>query len=224
MPADNHKIKWCFVRHFEDMPNNPNGNTIYYIKDKQEIWVGDQLIANNANISEYKVKDVSITGSGDYVKSFAFDENTGIVSVVLDTLPTGQTISKGPTIHVDGETLRPGQAFTTSVDIDVNGTVISNKDREFTLPHQISNVNLEDTSNEGELKLTVSNTDPNVQPQITTIRVFNPANYMAASGGTATNATVDLAADPVNNMDAATKQYVDNSIQDATIRWNVITA
>lgn len=180
-------------------------------------------------LAAYNVKSVSVTGDeeGDNISNVTFNESTGQLKFTKSKLPV---LSKGTTPVPTERTLAPGGSFTVLTDNSVSGHTITDSKTTFTLPKQFSSM-LVSKGSGSELIFTLSYSDGT--SETVTFSGLGTAAFAASSdfataaqgakadaaiprseampkvSGTATDATITLHADPVNAMDAATKQYVD---------------
>lgn len=210
MPQMNQKPCLAYIKQKVNFPEHADTNTIYFIEDSQEIFIGETLIANySTGGGGGSDVNVIISGTGDFIADASWNALTKTLTLTKSTLPT---LSKG----VDTETrpvgLQPGDTFTAMTDTDVSGHTVSDVNTEFTIPHQISDVILSAGDNPGYAKLTIVSTDPNKGDVTTSAQIIDVADFMASNNGVATNATVSLKHGPVADMDAATKKYVDDAI------------
>lgn len=228
-------VKFVYVAAGKQLPSDIDRqrNTIYFVEDKQQIWVGDKLFADHidpvdldAYMRPYKVKSVQILGEGTYISDAQFDEATGSLSLTRTT--PSPTVERG----VDGEatdsTLKPGDSFTAVTSVSVADNKIYTDRSKFVLPAQIKGVSIEKTEDSGN-KLILKITSTDGTDQTAELTMFGSASFknaddfatkeqgkkaddaMQADNGTATNAHVSLAEDPQSEMDAATKKYVDEA-------------
>ena len=180
-------------------------------------------------LAAYNVKSVNITGDeeGDNISNVVFNESTGQLKFTKSKLPV---LSKGTTPQPAERTLTPGGSFTVLTDESVSGHTITDAKTTFTLPKQFSTM-LVSKGEGSNLVFTLSYSDGSTET--VTFAGLGTAAFAATSdfatsaqgakadaamprseampkvSGTATDATITLHADPVNAMDAATKQYVD---------------
>lgn len=231
-------VKFVYVSAGKQLPPaiDRSRDTIYFVEDAQQIWIGDRLFADHIDpldldtyLSEYKVKSVDIIGEGTLLSAADFDEITGILTLTRTTPPS---VAKGVDGPAADEALSPGDSFSAVTGTSVSDNTIYNDIAKFVLPHQISGVKIERSGESNKLVLTVTSTDGT--EKTSELLMFGSAaftdvnNYathdqgqkadeaMPASGGRATEAHISLAKDPETEMEAATKQYVDNSVKDLT--------
>ena len=226
-------VKFTYISHGKSLPGTLDSSTIYFVEDSQQIWVGNKLMADHIDVdlSEYEVKSVSITGTGTFIQNATFDSSTGLLTLTKGT-PAGGSIERGVDGPPSTSTLSPGGTFTVVTDTPVSDNKIYNSSTEFTLPDQITAVSIARESGTSNVTLSVTSSD---QTQSTSSTVnFGDAAFsstsdfataaqgakadaaMPASGGTATGASITLASNPTNAMDAATKQYVDSAVSGIT--------
>lgn len=82
------KVLFCYVPHNRSMPAEVDNNTIYFVEDAQELWVGNKLIASHAESPTF-----NIVGSGDFIANAAYDSSTHTLTLTKSTLPV-YTITK----------------------------------------------------------------------------------------------------------------------------------
>lgn len=82
------KVLFCYVPHNRSMPAEVDSNTIYFVEDAQELWVGNKLIASHAESPTF-----NIVGSGDFIANAAYDSSTHTLTLTKSTLPV-YTITK----------------------------------------------------------------------------------------------------------------------------------
>lgn len=231
-------VRFIYVPAGKSLPDaiERSKSAIYFVEDAQQLWVGDKLIADHidpadisAYLEPYKIKSVEITGEGSFLSSAIFDDTTGKLTLTKATPPV---IERG----VDGEatavSLTPGSSFTVVTDTPVSDNKLYNESKKFTLPAQISGIAITKDNDSTNLILTITSTDgTNTTSKLS---MFKSAAYtdasdyataaqgakadaaMPADGGTATDALVTLKRDPEANLEAATKQYVDNAVSGLT--------
>lgn len=238
------KVKFAYVTTGSLMPTYPDADTVYFLEEAKEIRVGSQLFANvdeNAVdmdtlatiLESYTVKNVEITGSGDTVANVSFNEATGKVTFTKGNLPS---LSKGvpgpsPTIQ-----LNTGDTFEVVTDTAVSGHTITDGKTKFKLPVQINNLMIATSGNKIIFTLVYSDgTTRDIEYTGLGSAAFAAASdfataaqgvkadaAMPAVNGTATDALVTLKRDPVNDLEAATKGYVDRSIEAASSNTNFL--
>ena len=223
MATANNKVKFSYVTAESKLPVSKDGDTIYFVADTQKLYVGSQLIADHIDapdLTPYKVKDVTITGTGDYVSAFSFDATSGMISVTKSDLPvknvvisgTGNTIAsatfsngvltltkdslpvlaKGTDQSATPVTLEPGDTFTVMTDTSVNDHTITDQNTTFTLPEQIASVVASKGDADGKLILTTTLTD-GTSSAGTAVALFDPADYATAEQGAKADAAMPAA-------------------------------
>lgn len=210
MATNNSQVKFTYIQTGSALPTSPDSNTVYFLEGTKQLYVGSHLIADHLDVdlSALEVKSVSIAGTGNTVSDATFDRSTGALVITKGNLPT---LAKGTDTTGTAQTLAAGGTFTVVTDTAVSDHTITDQNTTFTLPHQISNVEVIDGTSEGQIKVRVSSTD-STSTTSNDITVFDPDDYMASAGGTATDATITLHANPTTDLGAATKQYVDSAV------------
>lgn len=211
-------------------------DAIYFVEATQQIFVGDKLLADHIDpvdlesyLRPYKIKSVEITGDGTFIASATFDESTGRLTLTRSTPPA---IAKGVDNQPSEVALTPGSSFTVSNGTSVSDNKLYDTKTTYVMPAQISAISLERVNGTSNLKLTVVSTDGT--STFDTLTMFgdaafsNVADYatraqgdkadaaMPATNGIASDAIISLKRDPQSNMEAATKQYVDNAVSGLT--------
>lgn len=230
--AKGNAVKFAYISAGRFLPEYPDADTIYFLEGPQQLYVGDKLIADHidpidieAYLSSYHVKDVKIEGSGSVIVDAVLDDQTG--NLIFTLGDPSISISKGVDIDDPAIQLQPGDTFKTLVDTSVSGTTITDENGSFILPHQISGVEI--VSNDSQsASIVIENTDGSTS--VVPISAFKSAAFKSADefasanegqlaqsamqsvGGSAVDAHIELSSDPVNNLDAVTKQYVDSAI------------
>ena len=214
------------------LPSYPDPDTIYFLENKKEIYVGSKLLANvNTGdvtteslleiLEAYQVKSIIFQGSGNNVSDISFDSTIGRVTVTRTNLPV---LSVGAATTPQNVTLSPGDTFDTVTSTSVEGHTIYDGKTRFRLPDQIVSITISKSSGNG-IVLTLVSSDgttsdvtfngfgsaafANTTDFATAAQGQLAAGAMKSDYGTATNATIGLLRDPTSAMDAATKQYVD---------------
>lgn len=220
MATANSRVLFAYVGSGSTLPASPDANTVYFVHDAQELYVGSRLIASHvtADLTPYKVKSVTISGTGNNVSNVAFNESTGAITVTKSNLPT---LAKGTDTSGTAKTLSLGGTFTVMTDTAVSNHTITDQNTTFTMPHALTDVTLANKSGTpGTVTMTVTSSDGSVT-HTDDVAVFTPSDYIKSSNGsgsgtTLTNASVTLAAAPTSNMQAATKKYVDDAVSGLT--------
>lgn len=238
-------VKFVYVATGGSLPSDyPNTDTIYFLEESKEIRVGSVAMANIdesaidaetlAEVLEaYAVKNVIIEGEGSTINNISFDDSTGRITVTKGNFPS---IAKGVTPQPTESTLVPGGSFVVLTDTSVSGHTITDSKTKFVLPEQITD--LEVTRSGNSLVFTLVKSDDSTVPttfdELGSAAFANSTEFataeqgrkadaaMPANGGNLTDATVTLNHDPVNNMEAATKQYVDNAVAGAASNLNFL--
>lgn len=230
-------VRFVYVSAGHSLPDSisRSRDSIYFYEDKQQIWVGDKLFADHIDpldldqyLEPYKIKSVEITGDGSFIASASFNEETGKLSLVKGTPPA---IAKGTSTNKSA-TLTPGQTFSALTGTSVSDSTIYDEVTSFTLPAQIENIKIERDGESTKLVLTIESTDGSNKTADLTMfgsAAFTDASSyataeqgkkadeaMPATNGTATGAKITLASDPTGALEAATKQYVDRSVEGLT--------
>lgn len=213
-PTNGHKIRFQYVTTYSSI-TTWDPDTVYFIADTQQLYVGTQLIAGvtEVDLSGYKVKDVTISGTGNTITGAAFNATTGVLTLTKGSFPT---LAKGTDTTGTAKTLSFGGTFSAMTDTSVSGHTITDQNTTFTMP-SITTSDLPNLSpsvavtkeSEGEVGVTVTvngNTSSKATAQIMT-----PGNYVAKSGSTMTGDLI-LNNDPTADLQAATKQYVDTAV------------
>lgn len=232
------KVQFAYIATGGSLPSTyPNPDTIYFLEEAKEIRVGGQLLANvdadaidlatlASVLESYTVKSIEVAGSGDTVADVSFNTSSGKITVTKGNLPQ---LSKGAASTPTPAQLTPGGTFDVVTDTSVSGHTITDGKTRFTLPAQITNLLVSTSGNKVVFTLVFSDGSTTVveyaglgsaafaaTTDFATAAQGRTADAaMPADSGTATNAKVTLAHDPINNMEAATKQYVDNAVQGA---------
>lgn len=211
------------------LPAQVDLDTIYFVAGVG-LYVGGELIANDglteADIADFGVKTVTVTGEGTAIVNASLG-NDGTLTL---TKGVPFTLAKGSDTTGTAQTLTPGGTFTAMTDTTVSGgDTISDQNTTFTMPDAITDVTVSQGTNNGEIKATVTwsnGTTTNTEAAVkglgsaaftndtdyaTAAQGILAENAMPSTNGTATGATITLAADPTTNMQAATKQYVDTA-------------
>lgn len=151
----NNEVIFYYIKRSEDLPAfiDRSKDAVYFVEDAKQIWVGDKLLADHidpvdlaAYLQNYQVKDIEVEGSGDVISQIDFNPDTGVVTAVRGTIPS---IGLGVGTQ-SKKALHPGDEFTGLSDISVSGHAIYPSDTTYTLPDQISDVQiLPNASNDG---------------------------------------------------------------------------
>lgn len=213
-PTDGHKIKFQYVTTYSSI-STWDDDTVYFIADVQQLYAGTQLIAGvtTTDLSAYKVKDVTISGTGNYISGASFDSTTGVLTLTKSTLPT---LAKGTDTSGTAKTLTFGGTFTAMTDTSVSGHTITDQNTTFTMP-TITTSDLPTLSpsvtvtKESEGNVGVVVTVNGESSTKATAQIMTPGNYVAKGGDTMTGPLV-LSGDPTADLGAATKQYVDSAV------------
>lgn len=213
-PTNGHKIRFQYVNTYSSI-TTWDADTVYFIADTRQLYVGTQLIAGvtEVDLSDYKVKNITISGTGDTISSASFNESTGVLTLTKGNIPT---LAKGTDTAGTPKTLSFGGKFSAMTDTSVSGHTITDQNTEFTMP-SITTSDLPNLSpsvtvtkeSEGNVGVTVTvngNTSTKATAQIMT-----PGNYVAKSGDTMTG-SLTLNGDPTADLQAATKRYVDSAV------------
>lgn len=213
-PTNGHKIKFQYVAKFSSI-TTWDADTVYFIADTQQLYAGTQLIAEvtTTDLSAYKVKDVTISGTGNDIVGATFNASTGVLTLTKGNFPT---LSKGTDTIGTAKTLTFGGTFSAMTDTAVSSHTITDENTTFTMPSITSSdlpnltpsvtVTKESEGNVGVVVTVNGNSSTKAKAQIMT-----PGNYVAKSGGTMTGA-LTLSGDPTADLQAATKQYVDSAV------------
>lgn len=208
-------------------PENRDPHAVYFVEDAQQMYVGDKLIASHiepvdvlAYLEDYKLKDIEILGEGSVISDIGFDEETGKITVTKSDVNLDPVTQADDIIHdpVDAE---PGDGIEVVTGVTISDNVLTVDKTTFNLPKQISNIEIKADEETGKLILKVTDSEgwetaTELSDLATAAQGELAESAMQADGGVATNATVSLANDPVNAMDAATKQYVDSAVENLT--------
>ena len=235
MSSKGNAVRFIYLSAGNYMPVNPDADSIYFLEEQQQLYVGNVLIADHidpvdvsAYLESYHVKDVQVTGSGNVITDVALDDGTGKLIFTKGEIEIPETtIAKGVDIDDPEVELHPGDTFTAIVDTAVSGRTITDENGTFKLPHQITSVGIKKNS-DGTVSIVSKLSDNSEVEEASSVfgsAAFEDADKFAtaeqgqlaesamqAQGGVATGAKVELASDPENPLDAATKRYVDNSI------------
>lgn len=213
-PTNGHKIKFQYVAEFSSI-TTWDADTVYFIADTQQLYAGTQLIAGvtTTDLSAYKVKDVTISGTGNDIVGATFNASTGVLTLTKGNFPT---LSKGTDTTGTAKTLTFGGTFSAMTDTAVSSHTITDENTTFTMPSITSSdlpnltpsvtVTKESEGNVGVVVTVNGNSSTKATAQIMT-----PGNYVAKSGDTMTGA-LTLSGDPTADLQAATKQYVDSAV------------
>ena len=213
-PINGHKIRFQYVATFDSI-TTWDQDTVYFIADVQQLYAGTQLIAGvtTTDLSAYKVKDVTISGTGNNITGATFDASTGVLTLTKGNLPT---LAKGTDTSGTAKTLTFGGTFTAMTDTSVSGHTITDQNTTFTMP-TIATTDLPDltptvaVTKESEGNVGVVVTVNGNSSTKATAQIMTPGNYVAKSGDTMTGPLV-LSGDPTADLGAATKQYVDSAV------------
>lgn len=192
MPTSANKVKFTYITTGSSLPVTPDSDTIYFLESAKEIYVGSTLIANYgaADLSDYKVKDVTISGTGTVIVSANFDASTGML-----TLTKGNaTLAKGADTSGTATTLSLGGTFTVMTDTSVSGNAISDENTTFTLPDAVTNAQLGAGSAAGKVKLTVTASNL-AQPREDEVTVYTAGSVASGNTGLVTGDDVYQAID-----------------------------
>lgn len=235
-------VKFIYVSAGKSRPTPIDPDAIYFLEGQRQIWVGNELIADSVDpididsyLESYRVKSAVVVGSGDTIEDASFDDETGRLTLVRGNVPG---INKGSSTEPAVIRLTPGSSFTTVTDISVSGRTIYDQKVKFILPDDsgsggggpsVTGVSVRPGSTESDPpEIVVSYSDGTSSnypvPALSSIIFESADNFATAEqgelaesamqsvNGTATGATISLAADPVDALDAATKQYVDDAV------------
>ncbi len=176
--------------------------TIYVMPEKHAIYVGTTLIVENFTGT---IPEIEVSGTGNYIASATYSGNK--LTLTYGTLPT---LSESGT--TDSVSLQGGGTFSAVHNLSVSDHTITDTETTFTLPNIVNSIAQKQTGGSdvvGTVTITQNGTAADLQ-------IFNPADYVASTNGTATNLTADqitITGTPsANSTDAATTAYVDNAI------------
>lgn len=82
--VQNSRVLFTYVITMSDMPVSPDANTIYFVQDTKQIYVGDVLIADNYAAQK---PNFVISGEGDCIVSAAYDAVTNTLTLTYGDLP-----------------------------------------------------------------------------------------------------------------------------------------
>lgn len=153
--TNNSKVKFVYVPTGKSMPVTPDGDTVYFVEGTGQLYVGDHLIADSTDLSGYKVKDVTISGSGNNVSNISLNSSTGMLTITKSNLPS---LSKGTDTSGTPTTLTLGGTFAAMTDTAVSGHTITDENTTFTMPDAVTNAVLANDGT-GKVKLTVTSSD-----------------------------------------------------------------
>ena len=92
MASQGSRVLFSYVPHNKELPSQVDGNTIYFVEDEKQIYVGDKLISKDyaAEIAEIVAGaiTVTITGSGDVVTNATYDSENNELTLTKGSLPT----------------------------------------------------------------------------------------------------------------------------------------
>ena len=213
-PTDGHKIKFQYVNTYSSI-TTWDPDTVYFVADTQQLFAGTQLIAGvtTVDLSDYKVKNITISGTGHNVSGASFNSTTGVLTLTKGNLPI---LGKGTDTTGTPKTLTFGGTFSAMTDTSVSDHIITDENTTFTMP-SITSSDLPTLSpsvtvtkeSEGNVGVTVTvNGETSTK---STAQIMTPGNYVAKSGSTMTGALI-LNGDPTADLQAATKQYVDDAV------------
>lgn len=221
-------VKFVYVSTGQ-LPAQVDLDTVYFVAGVG-LYVGGELIANDglteADIADFGVKTVTVTGEGTAIVNASLG-NDGTLTL---TKGVPFTLNKGSDTTGTAQTLTPGGTFTVMTDTAVSGgDTLSDENTTFTLPEAITAVQTASGATDGTVTTTVTWSNGTTSSTTAAVTGLGTAAYedatafataaqgiladnaMPATNGTATGATITLAADPTNAMHAATKQYVDDA-------------
>ena len=142
--TNNSKVKFVYVPTGKSMPASPDGDTVYFLEGTGQLYVGDHLIADSTDLSGYKVKDVTISGSGNNISDISLNSTTGMLTITKSNLPT---LSKGtPGTPASGGALSLGGNLTVMSSTSASDHTITDNSTTYTLPNALTNVTLANKS------------------------------------------------------------------------------
>lgn len=185
--TNNSKVKFVYVPTGKSMPASPDGDTVYFLESAGQLYVGDHLIADSTDLSGYKVKDVTISGSGNNVSNVSFDSSTGVLTLTKSNLPT---LSKGTDTSGTPTTLTLGGTFTAMTDTAVSNHKITDQNTTFTMPDALTDVTLANKSGTpGTVTITVTNSDTS-SSHTNDVAVYTPGSVASGNTGLVTGGDV----------------------------------
>lgn len=224
-------VRFIYISAGKSRPTPIDPDAIYFMESEKQIWVGDVCIADSVEpvdvasyLAPYLIKSVSVVGEGETLADAQFDETSGVLTLTKGHFPS---IEKGVDEDPEQIELVPGSEFTAITDTSVSGHTIRDHKTTFKLPVQLSSISVSKDGN--VLKIITTYSDENTAEhsvEFGSAAFTSSSDYataaqgakadaaMPAQNGTATGAHITLAEDPVQDMDAATKRYVDKSISD----------
>lgn len=125
MATLNNAVRFVYVSSGQQLPQSPDADTIYFLVDQQQLYVGSELIANNVT--------VNASGEGDYVSGLSFDSSTHTLSATFSSFPNVEVY----TSFISSQTLAFGASFSviTSEASDVHDPLTAGLvGTTFTLP------------------------------------------------------------------------------------------
>lgn len=189
------KVRFVHVPSGTSLPASRDANTVYFDSNSKAIYVGMEKVGDvapeidiSAYLEPYEVKSVDIVGDGTFIAGAQFNPTSGVLTLTRETPPDTQ-IARGVDPEPTSVVLNYSDEFVAVRDVSVaDNTIYTNKAR-YRLP-------------DADALLASGKFATAEQGQ-------RADEAMPATSGTANSATVYLRADPVENLEAATKQYVD---------------
>ncbi len=228
-------VRFIYISAGKERPTPIDPDAIYFMEGDKQIWVGNSLISDHVDpidiesyLEPYRVKDIAVVGQGSVVSDVNLNDSTGRLTFTKSDISISKGVSPAPT-EVD---LQPGGQFTVMSETTVSGSTIYDQLVKFKLPAQITSVSIRKIDS-GSTVLSLDATLSDGTTTSTQINIFGSSAFadssdfataeqgvkadaaMPSVDGTATGAHVSLAADPVDDLDAATKQYVDRTVSDS---------
>lgn len=81
MPVQGHEVKFYFVPEGQDLPAILDNDAVYFDANTGQVRIGTSLISDVADLSDYTVKSVVVTGEGDYISNVSGPDADGVVTV-----------------------------------------------------------------------------------------------------------------------------------------------
>lgn len=227
-----------FAYYTSGFPATYDSDTIYFLEEQKEIRVGSRVLANVDDnvvtpaalrevLEAYTIKNVEFVGTGNNISDISLNQTTGRLTVTKSNLPV---LAKGAAPSPTAVTLQPSGKFRSLTTVSVDGHTITDSVTEYELPAQITNLRIFVTDN-NKLSFELVKSDgtsstvefgglgsaafANRTEFATAAQGTKADNAMSKTGGEASDAKITLRSDPVGELEAATKRYVDRAVESA---------